>query len=475
MTRTDPGVHGGVAAYDHFASDLSLGVGQSVIWASIAIGIVTALIASSDVTGVILILLIQVMFLLCALWRVLLAVASRHARPAFPPLSDTADLPRYSVLVALLDEADVLPQLVERLTAIDYPPDRLDGFLILEAHDHVTIAAAEDCDRPDWLKILIAPAASPKTKPRALNHGLAHATGEFVTVYDAEDDPDPYQLQEAASRFQNDRSGALWTLQAPLRIRTRHASDSRFLDRQFAVEYASLFEVTLPAMTRLGLPFPLGGTSNHFRVDALRSVGGWDAYNVTEDADLGFRMWRAGGSLGVLTRPTYEAPPGRLVDWLPQRTRWLKGYMQTWGVHTRDVRGLGWRGGIALTMTLGASLAAAAVHAASLGWVLASMGLALAAGVAPDTPQFSLGVLFIGTGAAWLNGLLGARRAGISYTLADMLTAPAYWSLLTLGFFHALWRLILEPHAWDKTRHRPDPRIEVIAYPQALDAGREAA
>lgn len=425
-------------------------------------------------TGIILLLVVQLAFAACAGWRVLMGAVSLSVPAGTSPLARSEALPTYTILVALLDEAELLPQIVERLAAIDYPANRLDGILLLEQHDHVTIAAAADCHRPEWLSVLIAPDVGPRTKPRALNIGLAVARGEYITVYDAEDDPDPLQLREAAERFVDDVEGRLSALQAPLRVRVEDNSATRFLDRQFAIEYASLFEVTLPSMARLGLPFPLGGTSNHFRTGALRAVGGWDAHNVTEDADLGFRLWRAGGALGVLTRPTYEPPPGGMTDWLPQRTRWLKGFMQTWGVHTRDVRGLGWRGGIALTMTLGASVAAAAVHAASLAWVAASVSIALAAGNLPDLPVFSLSVLLAGTAAAWFTGLLGAAKAGFPHRASDMLLAPAYWSLLSLGFFHALWRLITEPHVWDKTRHRPDRREEAESS-GPLDAGRRVA
>jgi cellulose synthase/poly-beta-1,6-N-acetylglucosamine synthase-like glycosyltransferase len=460
-------------AYRHWASRRSPGVGQVLVWIAAFFGLVAAFASEPGLTGLLLVLAVQMAFLACASWRVVLVLASldRPSQPGLHPPVRGQRLPRYTILVALLEEADVLPQLVERLTAIDYPPDRLDGYLILEAHDHTTIAAAADCALPSWLKVRIAPQGGLRTKPHALNYGLAAARGEFVTVYDAEDDPDPLQLREAVARFADDRTGSLWALQSPLRIRTRDHSESRFLDRQFAVEYASLFEVTLPAMARLGLPFPLGGTSNHFRTDALRAVGGWDPCNVTEDADLGFRLWRAGGTLGTLSRPTHESPPGALVDWLPQRTRWLKGYMQTWGVHTIDVRGLGWRGGLALTLSVGATLASAAVHAGSLAWVAASLAIAAAAGLPPGTPVFSIGVLVLGAAAAWLNGLIGAWRAGLPYTAADMAVAPAYWSLLSLGFFHAFWRLVREPYAWDKTRHRPDPKPAM----EHLDAGREAA
>ena len=458
-------------AYPHRADRRSPSAGQFVTVAACVGMLVWGFATDPWKAGAVLIVLVQLLFAVAATWRVVLILASRRVDPEPPP---ARDLPRYTILAALLDEAEVLPQLVARLDAIDYPRDRLQGFLLLEAHDRTTIAAAAGCRLPSWLTVLIVPPGGPRTKPAALNVGLAAASGQLLTVYDAEDDPDPQQLREAAARFAADGAGRLATLQAPLRIRASAQSETTFLDRQFAVEYAALFEVTLPAMSRLGLPFPLGGTSNHFSTAALRAVGGWDAHNVTEDADLGFRLWRCGYRLGTLRRPTYETPPGEIIDWLPQRTRWLKGFMQTWGVHTRSLRGLGGRGVLALIMTLGMTLTAAAAHAVSLAWVAATVAMSLAAGLPPDTPVFALSILAVGLGAAWLNGQVGARRAGVPYTAADMIVAPAYWSLLTLGFCHAVWRLAAEPFAWDKTRHRRDPAVEIAALAE-VEAGREAA
>ncbi|CAN5131799.1 hypothetical protein BH10PSE1_BH10PSE1_06190 [soil metagenome] len=211
-----------------------------------------------------LILLVQIGFLALAAWRIVLILVSQKA---IPEAASDDFLPRYTILAALHDEAEVVSQLIERLSQIEYPSGQLEGFLLLEAHDLETIDEAEACERPPWLRILIVPPGTPRTKPRALNYGLAHATGELLTIYDAEDDPDPLQLREAAGRFAAADMDDVACLQSPLRIRrranTRHTSP--FLERQFAVEYAALFEVTLPAMARLGLPFPLGGTSNHFR------------------------------------------------------------------------------------------------------------------------------------------------------------------------------------------------------------------
>jgi cellulose synthase/poly-beta-1,6-N-acetylglucosamine synthase-like glycosyltransferase len=398
-------------------------------------------------------------FLAIVVWRLALILFSAVSSPPSP---EPAVWPRYTVLAALYQEAEVVGQLIERLARIDYPADRLQGLLVLEAHDHETIAAARAARRPGWLEVFVVPPGKPQTKPRALNCALAHATGDLLTVYDAEDDPDPLQLREAAARFAADTTGKLACLQAPLRIRRRgRASDpSPFLDRQFAAEYASLFETALPGIARLGLPFPLGGTSNHFRTDVLSAVEGWDAWNVTEDADLGFRLWSRGWRLGVISRPTWETPPGGLDNWLPQRTRWLKGYMQTWGVHTREPWRLGWRGAAALILTVGSGLVSAALHGLSLAWVAATVLVALMAGLPPETPALALSVLVLGAAAAWLSCAIGARRAGVPYGPGDMIAAPAYWALLSLAFVHAAWRLAVDPYAWDKTRHRRDAPAE---------------
>lgn len=458
------------ADFNSSARRRGLSRGQGVFLALALTAVVGGLATDPSLTGLTLFSIAQAAFVMGALWRgLLLATPVERHRDLPQPLH----WPRYTIVAALHREAAVLPQLIERLSEIDYPHDRLEGFLALEAHDEETIAVAQSLEKPDWLRILIVPPGEPLTKPRALNHALAQARGEFLTVYDAEDDPAPLQLREAAARFAGGPAN-LACLQAPLRIRRKARSRSGFLDRQFAAEYAALFEVVLPAMARLGLPFPLGGTSNHFRVSTLRALGGWDAWNVTEDADLGFRLWRTGHRLGVLSRPTYETPPDGLECWLPQRTRWIKGYMQTLGVHTRSIRGMGWRGWLGLTMTLGMGTAAAAVHALSIAWLTAMVMVALAAGLSPQTPWIAIHVLMAGVLSAWIITALGARRASLTYGLRDIVSAPAYWSLLTLAFCHAAWRLVAAPFAWDKTPHRPDHE-EVVEEPGDVDAGRQAA
>ncbi|MGV9009816.1 glycosyltransferase family 2 protein [Brevundimonas sp.] len=444
-----------------------------MVFAMLILGMIAGFVMVPEIVGSIILICAASGFLASALWRLVLIVASVKPAPRMP---EPAQWPRYTILAALHDETEVVGQLIERLSQIDYPVDRLQGLLVLEADDHDTIQAARETPRPSWLDIYIAPPGSPRTKPRALNCALPHVTGQLLTVYDAEDDPDPLQMKEAASRFAADASGRLACLQAPLRIRRncKGPEKSVFLDRQFGAEYASLFETVLPGMARLGLPFTLGGTSNHFRVDVLRQVGGWDAFNVTEDADLGFRLWRRGWRLGVITRPTWETPPGGLRTWLPQRTRWLKGYMQTWGTHTRRPWELGVRGMLALGTTLGSGLVSAALHGPSLAWITATMAISVMAGLSPQIPVLALCVLSLGTASAWLGCAIGARRAGVPYAVTDMVAAPIYWSLLSLAFVHAVWRLVREPFAWDKTPHRrdvpPHADEDTLVIGQGLDA-----
>lgn len=399
-------------------------------------------------------------FLAIICFRLTTAIASTPQPPGAP---ESASLPHYTVVVALKDEAAIADQLVARLSALDYPPDRLTGYLVVEACDAATREALQRAARPAWMSVLTAPPGKPTTKPRALNVALSIARPGLLTVYDAEDQPAPSQLREAAARFALADS-RLACLQAPLRIR-RTDRPMRWLERQFALEYAALFEVTLPGLARLGMPLPLGGTSNHFRVDALRRIGGWDPWNVTEDADLGFRLHRLGYRCGVLRSPTWETPPSDVDTWLPQRTRWLKGFMQTWGVHTRAPLGLGLTGLASLHLTLGAAIASACLQGPFLAWICASLLVGGTAGVMPQLPVPDLSLAGFGWAVASLVMLVGAARARLRTGAWDVLTAPIYWAMLSVAQLHAVGRLIYQPFHWDKTPHRPDAAPEATRSP----------
>lgn len=379
-----------------------------------------------------------------------LAAAFVPRKPLEAPALSDEELPVYTVIAPLYREAAVAPELIANLTRLDYPRDRLQVLAMLEADDLETQAVFAAMELPSFVQVVVAPPGEPKTKPRACNVALDRARGELIVIYDAEDKPDPMQLREAAARFAA-APQSLACLQAPLRIE----ADGGFLPRQFALEYALQFEVVQPALARFGAPFPLGGTSNHFRTSILREVGGWDAYNVTEDADLGFRLARGGYSLGVLNAPTWETAPRTLIEWLPQRTRWVKGYMQTFGVHTRGPNLLRPPSFAALLATLGVSITSAFTHGPLAAWVLAALTFGIAAGRTPPIPPADLALLAAGWAAAAFAGREGLRRAGLKIGLRDLLLAPVYWPLQSLAAGHAFVQLLRTPYHWDKTPHSP--------------------
>jgi cellulose synthase/poly-beta-1,6-N-acetylglucosamine synthase-like glycosyltransferase len=269
----------------------------------------------------------------------IVASLPRRAQPEVRLLAD-GELPVYTVLIPLRDEAHMVPMLRRAMSAIDYPPEKLDIKFVVEERSPRTIAAVKDVISDPRFRLVVVPEGPPRTKPKAVNYALPLARGAHLVIYDAEDVPQPGQLRLAASLFAADAS--LACLQAEL---VPDNADENALTALFAGEYAGLFGRLLPTLARLGLPIPLGGTSNHFRTDILRDLGGWDSYNVTEDADLGVRLRRRGLRAEPFASRTYEEAPTGLIAWMHQRTRWMKGWMQTYVVHSRD--------GVALKRDLG--------------------------------------------------------------------------------------------------------------------------
>ncbi|MBL8570380.1 MAG: glycosyltransferase [Phreatobacter sp.] len=383
-------------------------------------------------------------------WTVFRLVASGMAVEALPRRSlEDRDLPRYTLLCPLYREERVAASLLAALGRIDYPAARLDIKLILEADDGETLAAVRARPLPPTVEILVLPPGGPRTKPRALMMALPFARGELVAVYDAEDRPGRAQLREAAETFA--AAGArLGCLQAPLSIAN---PDDTWLTRFFAAEYDALFRVLLPAFARLRLPMPLGGTSNHFRINALRQSLGWDPYNVTEDADLGFRLACNGWRIGAIATPTVEEAPPTFSGWLRQRSRWFKGWLQTLAVLARRPRRL-WRelgagGVLALVATLAGSLGSALVHIVC--WV--GLAVTIARGVWPDWIGPAAAVFLAGYLGSILHMLVGRRRAGRKGFAPWLALLPLAWLAMGIAALRAVWELRRRPHHWDKTEH----------------------
>lgn len=408
------------------------------------------------------VMLCNLLYLVSLCFKLVLFGASSVARCVPTPqmlaaLPKDAELPVYTLLVPLYDEVEVIPQLLAALTALDYPKTRLDVKLIVEADDTRTLHALLAARPPAMCEVLRVPPSLPRTKPKACNYALRFARGEFVTIYDAEDIPAPDQLRKAVAAFRSLPPEVI-CLQAKLNYYNRHEN---MLTRLFALEYSGLFDFMLPGLQVLGVPMPLGGTSNHLRLSKLRELGEWDPYNVTEDADLGIRLATEGHLTVMLDSLTEEEAPVQLSVWLKQRSRWIKGYMQTWRVAMRHAPEL-WRrsGGVGFTgfqLFVGASslvyLMAPVLWALSALW-LCGIG-AESAPVLFAVQVTSVGVLSLGVVIQWGLAVLTLRRAGWYSTGMTLAVAlfPFYWLLHSLASFRALWQLLFAPHFWDKTPH----------------------
>lgn len=327
---------------------------------------------------------------------------------------------------------------------------------MVEADDIATKRALDRLDLGPPFEIITVPAIGPRTKPKALNMALPLARGAYTVVYDAEDVPEPDQLRRAVAAFKSS-DNRLACLQASLTI--DNTADN-WLVRMFTANYAGQFDVLLPGLAALKLPFPLGGSSNHFRTSALRKVGGWDPYNVTEDADLGVRLHRLGYGVAALPSATYEEAPARLGPWLKQRTRWYKGWMQTWCVHMRQpfrlFRELGLKGTIAFQLLLACNVLAALVHpffmTALCYDLVAQPPFDAVRAMGLEAPIFIV-TLLAGYASMIALDLAGLQRRKLLQHAWVLLLTPLYWFLLSLAAWRALCQIIYDPQCWEKTEH----------------------
>ncbi|OCW86211.1 N-acetylglucosaminyltransferase [Nocardia farcinica] len=368
-----------------------------------------------------------------------------------------ADLPVYTVLLPVYGEPEIVANLVAGVGKIDYPADKLDILLVFEADDHETRAAVEHADLDGVTPVLVPP-SEPRTKPKACNvaMSLPSERSDIVTIYDAEDIPDPLQLRRAAAVF-DASPPEVGSVQARLGY---YNERENLLTRWFAIEYDQWFSYMLPALSASKCVIPLGGTSNHIRTDVLREVGGWDAYNVTEDADLGIRLARYGYRTVVLDSLTGEEANADVVNWVRQRSRWYKGYLQTFLVHTRHpvdmVRELGLIPALRIS-----NLTAGMPIANTLNLLFWTLLLIWFAGK-PDFmhslfpgPIYYLCVLMftVGNLATIMLGVVSTRTLGKPYLLGAALLVPGYWFLQSMAAIKSMAQLIYKPSYWEKTVH----------------------
>lgn len=377
-----------------------------------------------------------------------------------PQGAKAPELPKITVLVPLFKESNIAATLIDRLGRIDYPSDLLEICLIMEASDTVTRAAVAKAQLTLGMRVITVPHGQLKTKPRAMNYALDFTSGSIIGVYDAEDAPDRDQLYKVARKFQ-DADDGLACVQGILSFYNPRAG---WLARCFAFEYAGWFRVMLPGLQRMGFAIPLGGTTLFFRRDALVELGGWDAHNVTEDADLGMRLARHGYRCEMLASETQEEANNRFWPWVKQRSRWLKGYAMTWCVHMRRPRQLwrdlgAWKFAGFQLLFLGTLLAFCL--APVLWWNMAhflSGGAIPAVAGLTSTQVYNLSMLFMGCEAATATMFLVAgRKLEQRPAYGWILTLPAYFAIGTLAAYKGVAELIWKPFFWDKTAHGLSP------------------
>lgn len=394
------------------------------------------------------------LLLIPALLRVIAMMEALVARRrAAPPVLETIQLPLYSLLVPLRDEAHMVPLLARAMAGLDYPPEKLDIIFVVESRSASTVAACREAVAANPLfNMIVVPESLPHTKPKALNFALPFVRGEFVVVYDAEDIPDADQLRLAAARFAADPG--IDCLQAELAVDN---AGETWLTALFAGEYAGQFGLMLPTLAALALPMPLGGTSNHFRTRSLRELGGWDAFNVTEDADLGVRLSRLRYRSETLDSWTLEEAPVSLRAWMAQRTRWMKGWMQTLIVHNAHpaqfLADIGWRGFVAFQIYVGSMIVSALLHTAFLFGI--GLKLALTGTLWPGGTlgAIYLVILAVGYGSALALAAAGLWRSGRSGLIPYQLLLPVYWLLHSVATLRAAQELLTRPYFWAKTPH----------------------
>ncbi len=367
--------------------------------------------------------------------------------------------PKYTILCPLYKEANVIEAFAQNISSLDYPKDRLECLLLLEEDDTETIEKAKSLDLPDYFKIVVVPDSQPKTKPKACNVGLKQATGDLLVIYDAEDHPETDQLKKAVLAFEISKNNII-CVQAKLNFYNQRQN---LLTKFFTSEYSLWFDLVLPGFQAINAPIPLGGTSNHFRTLSLRQLDGWDPYNVTEDCDLGIRLKKNGFDTVILNSTTWEEANSQIKNWIRQRSRWIKGYFQTFFVYTRTpfqtIKSVGFVNFFIFCMITGFLPFASIIN--PLLWLTTisyfvfrpEIGIYIESFYPSYVLYPAVFCLIIGNFLYIYNYLIGSTIRGYEENVKYGLLMPFYWCLISIAAWYAAIQLITKPHYWEKTQH----------------------
>jgi cellulose synthase/poly-beta-1,6-N-acetylglucosamine synthase-like glycosyltransferase len=437
---------------------------QQFFFALLILLVVAGFAFAPMTTGIVLVAICTAAYLLASLYKFKLFYDSfgRSGELDFTTAEvaaiDDREVPRYTILVPLYREAGVVERLTESLARLNYPRSKLEILLLCEEEDEATIDAILAADLPPHFHLLAVPDSLPKTKPKACNYGIQQATGKFVVIYDAEDQPDPDQLKKVLLAWERSADNVI-CVQCKLNY---YNADQNLLTRFFATEYALLFDLLLPGLDAADAPIPLGGTSNHFDREALVELGAWDPFNVTEDADLGVRLHKAGYRTVMLNSTTLEEANSQLKNWIRQRSRWVKGYFQTYLVHMRHpvslMREVGFESWWSFQFMTGGTII---LILNPIFWVLSTLWLLTQAGLIQDLfPGFIFYVaalqLLVGNFVFSYLAVAGSMQRGLHHLVRYALFSPIYWGLMSIGAWMGLIQLFTKPFYWEKTDHGLD-------------------
>ncbi|MFA5308908.1 MAG: glycosyltransferase [Dehalococcoidales bacterium] len=433
---------------------------QVILAAFLLCGLAIWLYLSAETFVISVLYLIQLLFAVPIFFKVTLVIWGKIKRPKLlvsepGNLYDEHDMPIYTILIAAYKEKEVIGTLIKSIKKLDYPEDKLDIILLLEENDNETLQAAKAEKPPANWRFLVLPDSIPRTKPKALNYGLNFSKGEYLTIYDAEDMPEPDQLKKAVAAFRTHPDNYI-CFQAALNYFNKNEN---FLTKMFTLEYSAWFDCLLPGLFQAGLPIPLGGTSNHFDVQKLKRIGAWDPFNVTEDADLGIRASVEGYKVGVIDSTTYEEANSQLNNWIRQRSRWVKGYMQTFLVHNRHplkaIKAMGFSRWFSYTLLIGGTPATFLLS--PIMWILFICSYFLNISGHFEVPAILLYLatfnLFAGNILVILIAMMGAFPRKNYNLIPYALLSPIYWMLQSVGAYKGLWQLLTKPYYWEKTAH----------------------
>jgi cellulose synthase/poly-beta-1,6-N-acetylglucosamine synthase-like glycosyltransferase len=437
---------------------------QRAFFLALLLVIITALALAPVITIIVLIGFASIFYTATSLYKFLLTYnALGHAyeidvtQEELDAL-DERDLPMYTILVPLYREANVLNRLTRGMEGLDYPKTKLDIRLLCEEDDDETIAGIRALNLPPHFKLVIVPDAQPKTKPKACNYGLLQADGRYVVIFDAEDRPDPDQLKKIVVAFAK-ADPRVTCIQAKLNY---FNSDQNLLTRWFTTEYSMWFDLLLPGLDAQDVPIPLGGTSNHFITDRLVDLAAWDPFNVTEDADLGVRLHKAGFKTAMIDSTTLEEANSDLSNWVRQRSRWIKGYIQTWLVHMRHpfrlLDQIGLKSWLSFQLVVGGTFI---FLLNPIFWALTTAFFFTEAGFIQQLfPSFvfyaSAFQLFVGNFVFMYLNVAGSVQRGYFDLAKYALLSPLYWGLMSVAAWKGFAQLFYRPFYWEKTVHGLD-------------------